>query len=113
VDYGELVDVVGRDETVKIMKFRIGHLGLIESEMMSLGQEAVEKSEVRRVESCVGLLDEATVEKIKALHKRMEDEVPELKGRVKVFERGDEGFEVCTIRSDASELDCSYMSADG
>lgn len=94
IDYGDLVDVVGKEEAVKILRFRLGHYGMIYEELEALGKEALDVSELRRVESVVGLLDEETLRKVKALHTRMEEDVPELKGRVGIYTKGDPGFEV-------------------
>lgn len=94
IDYGDLVDIVGSKEAVKILRFRLAHYDMIYRELEALGKEALKVSEVRRVESVVGLLNEETLEKLKALHARMEEEVPELKGRVRIYAKGDPDFEV-------------------
>jgi len=88
------VDVVGPVEALKICRFRLRHYDWIYAELERVGASALQASEVRRVESCVGLLDQETLEKIKALHARLEEEVPELKGRVRIYEKGEPGFEV-------------------
>jgi hypothetical protein len=94
IDYSALVDQAGKDEAVKICRFRLGHYDLIYEDLKGIGQDLVEESEIRRVQAICGLLDEEKLERMKIMKERFEGDWPEFKGRVRIFEKKDPEFKV-------------------
>lgn len=97
IDYAHLVDEVGKEEAGRICRFRLGHYEEMERDLRDIGDEVVEGCEIRRVEGVCGLLDGEMVESIKEMKRRFEEDWPEFKGRLRVFEKGDEEFKVCLL----------------
>lgn len=67
---------------------------MIYREMEALGKEALEASEVREVESLVGFVNREKVVEMKRALLRMEVELPEFEGMVKIYDKSDPEFKV-------------------
>lgn len=72
-DYNDLVDHIGTVATQKVVKFRLAHIDELFEVTRALGDKGVADSEIRRVESVSGILDEAALTRMKTQLKRFED----------------------------------------
>lgn len=97
VDYSALADYVGKDEAIKICRFRLAHYDLIYDDLKAIEEELLEISEIRRVQAVCGLLDEEKLESMKGKKERFESDWPEFKGRMRILEKKDPVFKVIHV----------------